>query len=44
MEGKMDIVTAITVGIVGLGGVFALSVVPWVCIGTGLKNPDKDYT
>jgi len=31
------------IGFFGIGGVIALSVVPWICIGTGLKDPDQDY-
>jgi hypothetical protein len=31
------------VAVVSILGVVALSVVPWICIGTGLKNPDQDY-
>jgi hypothetical protein len=27
----------------GLGGVFALAIVPWACIGTGLLDDDKEY-
>ena len=33
----------ILVAVVSMVGVVALSVVPWICIGTGLKNPDQDY-
>jgi len=40
----MGIAAAIAIGIVGLGGVIALSVVPWVCMGDGLKNKNKKYT
>jgi hypothetical protein len=31
------------VAVVSIIGLIALSVVPWICIGTGLKNPDQDY-
>ena len=27
----------------GLGGVVALAIVPWACIGTGLYDKDKKY-
>ena len=33
----------ILVAVVSMLGVVAISVVPWICIGTGLKNPDQDY-
>jgi len=36
-------VEMIAVAIFGLVGVVALAIVPWLCIGTGLKNPDQDY-
>ncbi len=36
-------VEMIAVAVFGLFGVVALSVVPWICIGTGLKDPDQDY-
>ena len=29
--------------IFGLGGVIALAIVPWACIGTGLYDKDKKY-
>ncbi len=29
--------------IFGLGGVIALAIVPWACIGTGLFNEKKEY-
>jgi len=31
------------VAVVSMIGVVAISIVPWICIGTGLKNPDQDY-
>jgi hypothetical protein len=31
------------VAVVSIVGVVALSVVPWICIGTGLKDPNQDY-
>lgn len=39
----MDPISLAAIVIFGVGGVLALSVVPWICIGTGLKNPDKEY-
>jgi hypothetical protein len=33
----------IALAIFGLTGVVALAVVPWICIGTGLKDKDQDY-
>ena len=29
--------------IFGLGGVVALAIVPWACIGTGLYDKNKKY-
>ena len=29
--------------IFGLGGVVALAIVPWACIGTGLYDKNKEY-
>jgi len=40
----MDTAAQFAIGFFGLGGVFALAIVPWLCIGTGLKDPDQDYT
>jgi len=40
----MDTIALFAVGFFGISGVIALSVVPWICIGTGLKDPDQDYT
>jgi len=31
------------VAVVSMLGLVAISVVPWICIGTGLKDPDQDY-
>ncbi len=31
------------VAVVTMIGVVAISVVPWICIGTGLKDPNQDY-
>lgn len=39
----MEIAGLIGIGLFGLGGVIALAIVPWVCIGTGLKDPNKEY-
>jgi len=33
----------ITLIIFGLGGVVALAIVPWACIGTGLYDKNKKY-
>jgi hypothetical protein len=33
----------IALAIFGLGGVVALAIVPWACIGTGLFEKDKKY-
>ncbi len=33
----------ILVAVASLAGCVAISVVPWICIGTGLKDPDQDY-
>ncbi len=33
----------ILVAVVSMIGLLAISVVPWICIGTGLKDPDQDY-
>lgn len=39
----MDPISLIAIAVFGVGGVLALAVVPWLCIGTGLKNPNQDY-
>ncbi len=39
----MESIGMIAVAIFGVGGVIALAIVPWICIGTGLKNSDQDY-
>lgn len=31
------------VAVVSMLGLVAISVVPWICIGTGLKDPNQDY-
>ena len=40
---ELSLVVKITMVIFGLGGVIALSIVPWACIGTGLYDKDKKY-
>lgn len=40
---ELDLVVKITLAIFGLGGVFALAIVPWACIGTGLYSKNKSY-
>jgi len=39
----MDALSLVAIAIFGVGGVFALSIVPWICIGTGLKDSNKEY-
>lgn len=39
----MDPISLAAIAIFGVGGVIALSIVPWVCIGTGLKDKNKEY-
>ncbi len=39
----MDPISLTVIAVFGVGGVLALAVVPWLCIGTGLKNPNQDY-
>ncbi len=29
--------------VVGLGGCIALAIVPWACIGIGLRDKNKEY-
>lgn len=40
---ELSLVVKITMIIFGLGGIVALAIVPWACIGTGLYNKDKKY-
>jgi len=40
---ELEIGTRIALTLFGLGGVIALAIVPWVCIGTGLKNKNIQY-
>ena len=40
---ELSIIVKITMIVFGLGGVLALAIVPWACIGTGLYNKDKEY-
>jgi len=40
---ELSIIVKIAMIIFGLGGVVALAIVPWACIGTGLFDEDKEY-
>jgi len=40
---ELSLLTRIFMGIFGIGGVLALAIVPWACIGTGLYKRDKQY-
>ena len=40
---ELSFIVKVAMIIFGLGGVFALAVVPWACIGTGLYDKDKKY-
>jgi hypothetical protein len=40
---EIDIGVKIALAIFGLGGVVALAIVPWACIGTGLYDKEKKY-
>lgn len=40
---ELTLATKIALAVFGLGSCVALSIVPWVCIGTGLFNKDQDY-
>lgn len=40
---ELSLVVKIAMIIFGLGGVVALAIVPWACIGTGLFDKDKEY-
>lgn len=40
---ELSIAARIALAIFGLGGVIALAIVPWACIGTGLRNKRKEY-
>ena len=41
----MEISLAVKIALIvfGLGGVVALAIVPWACIGTGLYDKNKKY-
>ena len=39
---ELDFAVKVALLIFGLGGVVALAIVPWVCIGTGLYDKDND--
>ncbi len=40
---ELDFAVKVALIIFGLGGVVALAIVPWACIGTGLYNKNKKY-
>lgn len=40
---ELTLPVRIVLAVFGLGGVVALAVVPWACIGTGLFEKDKRY-
>lgn len=40
---ELSLAVKIAMIIFGVGGVVALAVVPWACIGTGLYDKDKKY-
>ncbi len=40
---ELSLAVKVAMIIFGLGGVVALAIVPWACIGTGLYDRDKKY-
>lgn len=40
---ELSLATKVALFIFGIGGVIALAIVPWACIGTGLYDKDKKY-
>lgn len=40
---ELDFAVKVALIIFGLGGVVALAIVPWACIGTGLYDKSKKY-
>ena len=40
---ELTLAAKVALVVFGLGGVFALAVVPWACIGTGLYDKKKKY-
>ena len=40
---ELDFAVKVALIIFGLGGVVALDIIPWACIGTGLYNKNKKY-
>ena len=40
---ELSFAVKVALAIFGLGGVVALAIVPWACIGTGLYDKDKKY-
>jgi hypothetical protein len=43
MMEELTFATRIALAVFGLGGVVALAIIPWACIGTGLYEKDKKY-
>jgi hypothetical protein len=40
---ELSLAVKVALAIFGLGGVIALAIVPWACIGTGLYDKNKKY-
>ena len=40
---ELSLAVKVAMVIFGLGGVIALAIVPWACIGTGLFDKNKKY-
>ncbi len=40
---ELSLAVKVAMIIFGLGGVIALAIVPWACIGTGLFDSNKKY-
>ena len=40
---ELTLAAKIALALFGVGGVFALAIVPWACIGTGLYEKNKKY-
>ncbi len=40
---ELSLAAKIARAVFGIGGVFALAIVPWACIGTGLFEKNKKY-
>jgi len=39
----MDPIALFAIAFFGVGGVIALAVVPWICMGTGLSGKEPEY-